>query len=141
MPKNNQSIGNITANRDAIVNQTINEGKSVAEQMEITFMALKQMPRRLQEAADSGAKSFSFDEARNELEKFYAVMESQNNTELQRQLEKFQLHYNDYIALLNDAIGGKATLDDVNKFHTDKIITWFDNNIRRPIKNLTNRST
>jgi hypothetical protein len=88
------------------------------------------MPRKLQEAADSGATNFSFEDARIELEKLYAFASSAESTELQLKLEKFLNNYNGYISILNDAISGKVTLDEVNEFYDKKIIKEFKHKIR-----------
>ena len=134
-PKDSQVIKGLKVNGNVKINQNINkttEHKTVPNQILITFMALKQMPARIQEAANLGMTSFCFDEARHELEKLYVLAKSENNPSLVKSIEQFQYNYNEYIVLINKVIRKEATLDEVDNFHSENIIAEYENNIRLP---------
>jgi len=133
MENNKQSIKNVKAGNNVYIIQSI-KTSSILEQLEITFLALKQMPGRLQEAVNSGATKYSFTETRKELEKLFALTKSENLKAVEDQLMEFQQRYNQYISLINRAIDDQVTLNQVNQYHDEEIIEWFDKNIRIPCK-------
>ena len=102
----------------------------ISEQVHITLLSLRQMPSRLQESVKSGATSFSFDEARSNLERLFALAQASSRPELVSSVESFQDNYNGYIEIINRAIDGVATLDEVNSYHRENIILAFETEIQ-----------
>ncbi len=130
IPSNSQVIGAIEAGRDVKINQTINPDNTIPDQIQVTLMSLKQMPGRLQESVNLGVTSFSFEEARSELEKLYALAKASEYQDLVTSIETFQGNYNRYIELINLAIEGEATLEEVNNYHQQNVILAFENGVQ-----------
>jgi hypothetical protein len=128
-PNNSQLVSGVTAGGEVLINQTISKDDDVEKQIHITFMSLKQMPGRLQEAINSGATEFSFNEARKEIETLYAIADRKKNNGLKNTLIEFQDRFNNYIKLINQVIKKKVTLDKVNQYHNKEVVDWFAENI------------
>ncbi len=127
--KNSQSVSWVTAGGNVNINQTITKDDKLEKQAYITFMSLKQMPRRLQEAINSGATEFSFNEARKEIETLYAIASADKNDSLKNRLIEFSDRFNNYIKLINQAIAKNVTLDQVNQYHRKEVVDWFSEKI------------
>ncbi len=116
---------------DSVPSNGIKLNHPLRDQLEITFMSLKTMPNRLQEAADSGAVSFSFDETRKELEKTYSLACSYKNDNMEKLIDELRIRYNGYLDIIRKAINKDTTIDKVNTYHKEQIIDWYEENIRR----------
>jgi hypothetical protein len=110
------------------------EQKEILFALEEAMLALKQMPGRLQEAADAGKTYFSFDEAREKLEQLYIIAKIYCMNNIVKKLHEFEKNYNGWINLINQAINDNATIADINNYHKKHIIEWFSKNIYNPIK-------
>ena len=126
----NQSGSKIKAGGNVVINQSINAKNKIPDQIQITLLSLKQMPSRLQESVNSGATTFSFNEARGELEKLYALAKSAGEKDIVASIASFEDNYNQYLSLINQAIKDEVTLDDVNKYQREYIVSKFENEVK-----------
>ncbi|MBF0186100.1 MAG: hypothetical protein HQM06_17160 [Magnetococcales bacterium] len=102
------------------------DNRSFAVQARATFISLRLMPTRFQEAIDSGATSFSFDEARGNLEKLFAIAP---NKAAKDKVHTIVDHYNGYLNIIRQAISGEASLEQVNSYHKDNIVKFYEDTI------------
>ena len=89
-----QHIQNVNAGRDVLINQYFNKDSALAKQAHLTFISLKQMPGRLQEAVNSGSREYTFDEARKEIENLFAISQAENQKDMNDKLILFQDRFN-----------------------------------------------
>jgi len=75
----------------------------------------------------------SFTETVKEIEKLYALAKAYNNQEITSFLEEYQNTYNKYLneAIINEAIKGKVTLEEVNRFHKEYVVPDFEEKLQK----------
>lgn len=104
------------------------EKSTVKQKYYEALLAIKQMPGKLQEAADTGAKYFCFEDARTKIGTLYSSAKAGYRIDITNKLDEFQEHYNKWVGLINLAINGSASIKDINEGH-NHLVDWFEQNV------------
>jgi len=98
----------------------------VLEAIEEARLALWEMPYVLNKAAESGITTFEFADAKEKLKRLYILSNTYGCNRLTKAVEDFvSSYYNKWISLINNAIKGKTSIEDVNSFFA-KLIEAYD---------------
>lgn len=126
---NNHTGSGDNIGRDKIVYVSVNGKNELAVQAHRACLALKQMPRLLQEAIDGGAMEYSFTDAAKELKELYVLSCASTDKRILGLFDEIQRRNNGYIDCIRQAAKREINIDEVNRYHSVELVGWFENNV------------